>query len=557
MPIQKENPRVADMKAKDPFTQYYKDQIERTYDCVDRIVLNAYNAYSVAPGGFRNWWREVHGGDENLDDAHIQRMAGRFSRRLRGWAKKHNIPVIYCKGDDRKHDLAQEYKTNNNGKEGIFAVFVSRATAPLWTVVRFGNNGMDIRKKKPMPFVNHFFFHIWDKEWGHLSIKMCSHPPFSAQIMLNGHEYVTCQAKRKGLSFTKEGNCYSYFRGTGLQQEAETLRSQDAVGHLHEVCDRWIYKCVSFGLDFESQHRSGFHYRYSHFQLEYCRNLIFKRGADLDRVFQGVIDRNRSKTDIKRLKTIFGNKHRPHHTKKRKPRFEVVLERPEYDLTVFKFHFGRCTVKMYSKGERVLRIEAVAHNTKELKCRRSLEYFPQAIELLVGFVEGFLENIQCIDIGWCDTTILDKLPLPSKMGKTRVAGIDPNRMRIRAAMEGIISLAVLPVGFKARELAEKVSQALGEDYDGRKAAYDLRKLRGKGMITKLKHSQRYRPTKKGLSAMVALGIIREKVLSPLIRQRGKLKGGPCINQTSLERCFKGLQREMAVLFRELRLNPIS
>ena len=68
------------------------------------------------------------------------------------------------------HDMAQEYKIKNDGKEGIFAVFVLRCTAPLWTAVRFGINGLDIRKKKPMPFVNHFFFHIWDKEWGHLAI---------------------------------------------------------------------------------------------------------------------------------------------------------------------------------------------------------------------------------------------------------------------------------------------------------------------------------------------------------------------------------------------------
>jgi len=49
---------------------------------------------------------------------------------------------------------------------------------------------MDITKKTPQPYVNQYSFHIMDHEWGHLVIKLCPHPPFTAQIMLNGHEYV-------------------------------------------------------------------------------------------------------------------------------------------------------------------------------------------------------------------------------------------------------------------------------------------------------------------------------------------------------------------------------
>ena len=56
-----------------------------------------------------------------------------------------------------------------------------------------------------MPYVNHYHFHILDPDWGHVTIKMSGHPPFSAQVMLNGHEYVACQAKRKQIDFSKEG----------------------------------------------------------------------------------------------------------------------------------------------------------------------------------------------------------------------------------------------------------------------------------------------------------------------------------------------------------------
>jgi hypothetical protein len=36
--------------------------------------------------GFRTWWRQLHGGsDDQLDDTHLIRMAGRFARRLKAW----------------------------------------------------------------------------------------------------------------------------------------------------------------------------------------------------------------------------------------------------------------------------------------------------------------------------------------------------------------------------------------------------------------------------------------------------------------------------------------
>jgi hypothetical protein len=47
---------------------------------------------------------------------------------------------------------------------------------------------------------------------------------------------------------------------------------------------------------------------------------------------------------------------------------EKVIERPAYNLTVFKIHFGKLTLKIHDKGDRVLRVEIVAHNVKDLRC---------------------------------------------------------------------------------------------------------------------------------------------------------------------------------------------
>jgi hypothetical protein len=60
--------------------------LESAYDCVDRIVVNAYYPLGQRAGGFRTWWRQLTGSDETLDRAHLERMAGRFKRRLQAYA---------------------------------------------------------------------------------------------------------------------------------------------------------------------------------------------------------------------------------------------------------------------------------------------------------------------------------------------------------------------------------------------------------------------------------------------------------------------------------------
>src|SRR5262249_47883977 len=75
-----------------------------------------------------------------------------------------------------------------------------------------------------------------------------------------------------------------------------------------------IQACLCFALSREQQQRSGFHYAYSCYQLEYSRSLLFKGGRQLEAGYQGLIDRTSRLLDVHRLKTIFGRTRRPKNT---------------------------------------------------------------------------------------------------------------------------------------------------------------------------------------------------------------------------------------------------
>src|SRR5260370_42224345 len=93
----------------DGLSTLYRDLLGGSYDCVDRIVLNAYFRMGHHPGGFRVWWRALTGSDETLENAYLMRLAGRVRRRIRGYAQTHDIPLIDRPAGPRKTDLAGQY----------------------------------------------------------------------------------------------------------------------------------------------------------------------------------------------------------------------------------------------------------------------------------------------------------------------------------------------------------------------------------------------------------------------------------------------------------------
>ena len=84
----------------------------------------------------RVWWRALHGSDADLDDNHLMRMVGRFSRRLRAWAKDNSVPVIYCAPGEDKHKMAEQHLAKHESKPGLFPVLVSKAPALVWEAQR-------------------------------------------------------------------------------------------------------------------------------------------------------------------------------------------------------------------------------------------------------------------------------------------------------------------------------------------------------------------------------------------------------------------------------------
>lgn len=542
------------MQQPDELSAYYEQLLEGRYDCVDRIVLNGYFPLGQQGGGFRTWWRRLSGSDANLDQEHLLRLAGRFSRRVHAWAKQHGVALIHCAPGQRKDELAAKYLPQQPGYRGLFLILVAKAPALVWEV-KLGRGGVPhLQRKNPWPYVNHYHFHLIDPDWGHLTIKMSGHPPFGVQIMLNGHEWVERQARAQAISVDKEGNCFVGGSFQALDQLADTLCDEHAIGRLAEVCDRWVYSsCVCFALDTEEQQRSAFRYRYSVYQIEYSRNLLFARGTSLDAIYQGLLERTRRLLDVPMLRTLFGRKQRPHWRTRHTRQIARIVDQSAYDLTVFKLHFGALTLKLYDKGARVLRAEAIAHNIKELRCGRALEKVSTMLAKLQHMLIGFLNAMQAAHLTFLPDGLLDALTEPSQRGARRLPGVDLQKPRMRCVVQALLRLAPNPNGFTLSELAEQVRAALPAltraRYGPRQSAYDLMKLRGKQLIERIAHTRRYHAAPSAIAILGAWLILREKVIKPVLAGAGKPRPGPRPkNIQALDQHYENLQRELRRTF---------
>jgi hypothetical protein len=170
-------------------------------------------------------------------------------------------------------------------------------------------------------------------------------------------------------------------------------------------------------------------------------------------------------------------------------------------------------------------------------------------------LQRFLDALSCIDQCFIADDMLENLPAASHVGKTLVGGIDLNKSRMRWVVEGVIALSALPGGFTASELAAHVcaiSRQSQSQYGPRRAAYDLKKLRGKQIVRRIGQTCRYEPLPVGLRAMSALLVLRNKAIKPLLAAAQKFKRPRgAQNPRPLDTHYQTIRIAMQGVFHEL------
>ena len=123
---------------------------------------------------------------------------------------------------------------------------------------------------------------------------------------------------------------------------------------------------------------------YSMQQVEYCRNLIFRRNFPIHKLFERSCDIGLMRLLPDKITQVFG--FRISHRLRGK--LQSVLEKIDHGHHVFRACGRNAVLRMYEKFSTFLRLEALSNNLKDFGLKKSLDNLRAVRQTLAAVREG-------------------------------------------------------------------------------------------------------------------------------------------------------------------------
>ena len=357
-----------------------------------------------------------------------------------------------------------------------------------------------------MAMINHFYFYLFDPEWGPAFIKTNAYAPFPAWIYLNGHEWAKCQLNKAKVAFEELDNGFLSCEDPAvLQRVCDRL----GPGAVKSFFWRWQVRLPS---PFTRQDlRRGIVYDLAFRQIEFSDTRVFDRPQAGRAFFEGVI---RDHLDLGRpeeVALLFDRR-----INRRTPgsfRTKVLTKGVDPQITVF---YRSSRLKQYFKEGRALRTETVICDTRDFGVGRRVRADNWCALRAVGESANrrLCEAEAAAARPAPDVATFLEVTRPTITEGQYVPGLRFGEPRVMALLSALVNFRHLVAGFTNGQLVELAGALLGEGYHSRQATYDLRRLRRKGLIVSRPHTQRYDVTPTGRRVAVLFTKTYGRVLTP-------------------------------------------
>jgi hypothetical protein len=185
-----------------------RDHVTLTCRSVDRIFLQAYVPKPQCVGGVCQflYWQK---GFSIPSSAAFGKIGDAYVAEVYRWAKAHGVPVRRFAKGENKEEIARpliEAAEREGGDGKVVLIGIAQEKTPLWR--SWKAKGQEhaahphMEWGRQMGFVNHFYFYLWDPEWGGAFWKTNAYAPWPVWIWLNGHTWAQRQCDRLGIGYT-------------------------------------------------------------------------------------------------------------------------------------------------------------------------------------------------------------------------------------------------------------------------------------------------------------------------------------------------------------------
>jgi hypothetical protein len=500
-----------------------RDRVTLRCRSIDRIFLQGYVPKLQSVGmvcKFLRWQRKFF----VPSSAAFKQIGDDYVARVHRYAEENQIPVIYFdkekKANKRKQRVAKEEvarpyleRAAAEGGEGrVVLLGIAQEKASVWR--SWKAKGQEKARHphmewgRQMSMINHFYWYIWDREWGGSFIKTNAYGPFPCWLWLNGHSWAQRQLDKAGIAYEALDNGF--------------LSCEDPKA-LQRICDRlgpgavksffWRWQARLPSPFTRADQRAGYTYELAFRQFEVSDTRVFDHPAAGRAFFEGVI---RDHLDVGRpslVSLIFGRR-----VDRRTPgtfQTKVITKGVEPEICSY---YRSSRIKQYFKLHRALRAETVICDTKDFGIGRRVNQANWRALRAVG---------DTANQRLCDAQAQDARPAPDVVTFNQVTrpsvtedglhapGLRFGDARVMAVLSAVLGFVHCLVGFTNAELVERVGPLLEQlSYSSRQATYDLRRLKRKGVIVRIPHTQRYLLTPFGRRIATWFSKAHGRVLTP-------------------------------------------
>jgi hypothetical protein len=225
---------------------------------------------------------------------------------------------------------------------------------------------------------------------------------------------------------------------------------------------------------------------YSLQQLEYCRNLIFRRNFPIHKLFERSCDLGLLRLSADRISQVFG--WRVH--KRLRGKLSSMLERTEHGHHVLRAYAKSAVMRMYEKFSTFLRLEALSNNLYDFGLNRGLDNLDQVRQTLTAVTDRFAAfEARALDVH-VDFPLFQRLALPIPRGSAKVPGIKLHDTRILRLMEVLLHAGTRVLGWRTAEIHQAIISSFSlapASYTVTQLRYDLRKMKDHGLLERDGH----------------------------------------------------------------------
>ncbi len=498
----------------DLLTERYEDRLAGVLSCYDRIVMTGTVPGICYAAGMTSFLNSR--GIRIFDYPQFALpLREQIRERAQALATEHSATIQHInKAHIRKEDVVAEVLKTRGDHPGLVHIISAMEACQTYDPWHDKQSHQTFLRGSTGKCL-HYYFYWMDAKLGLTYLRVPTYCPFRLQFYCNGHSWLAGKLAAEGIDFATADNAFIRIADWTRAQEMADALKPDA---LHRILDRYAAQCCPVQAVF------GQAYHWSLMQTEYSTDLVFRSETTLAPLYQQLSREAVLAVKAEQVTTFLGKKLTAKVAAEIGSRLSTRIEG-----TCIKHRLGSCSIKLYDKFGRILRIETTTndvsffkhhrkvehrdhHTTRELApLKKSIYSLIDLREILLGCNRRYLEFLSALDDHSAGARALDRLTATKHEGEHTFKGLN-----FFASAEQALLRALQRPQFNIHGLRRADLMSRLPDLSPASMTRQIRRLRKLGLLKRVAGTYRYYLTRLGRQAIAASCAITRFVVIPTL-----------------------------------------